>query len=135
MIPVIGSCSTPDKPSPVFTPVNNIQPREILEQQKKRPEPGPPPFTEELEPVTKGLETEQKLFSIMLQAAPIGDILNILMKDSDLNLSVENVVDLSKPVTINLKNMTFEEVLEMAVVRGAGYAWTIKDNCLHIQRF
>ena len=135
-MPVLGSCLTPDhKQPPVFTPFDNIRPGEILEQQKKGPAPSPPPFTEELEPVTKGVETEQKLFSMTFQAAPVGDIINILMKGSDLNLAVENTVDMSTPVTINLKNVTFEEVLDMAVVRGAGYAWTIKDNCLHIQRF
>lgn len=133
---ILGSCSTPDpKPSPLFQTVDDIQVREMLEQQKKRPEPGPPPFTEELEPVTKGLENEQRLFSLTFKRTPIGDVLNALMKDSDLNLAVENAVDLSTPVTINLKNVTFEEVLEMAVVKGAGYSWNILDHCLHIQRF
>ena len=131
-----GSCTTHDpKPSPLFTPVDNIRIRDMLDQQKKKPEPGPPPFSEEMEPVTKGLETEQKLYSMTFQKAPIGDVLNALMKDSDLNLSIENDVDLSTPVTINLKNVTFEEALEMAVVRGAGYAWVIENNFLNIKRF
>jgi MSHA type pilus biogenesis protein MshL len=136
MVTVTGSCSTPGhKNPPIFTPAENIRPGDMLEQQKKASEPGPPPFTEELKPVTKGLETEQKLFSMTFDNAPIGSIINALMKDSDMNLSVESAVDLTKPVTITLKNATLEEVLEMAVVRGAGYAWSIKDNCLNIQRF
>ena len=133
---MIGSCAVPEhQPSPLFQQVDDMQPREMLEQQKKKPEPGPPPFAEELEPVTKGLETEQRLYSMTFQKTPLGDVLNALMKDSDYNLAVENAVDLSTPVTINLKNVTLEEVLDMAVLRGAGYAWDIKNNCLNIQRF
>ncbi|MBN2418969.1 MAG: hypothetical protein JXL81_06260 [Deltaproteobacteria bacterium] len=133
---VMGSCSThKPEPSPVFTQVDYQRPKEMLEQQKQRPEPGPPPFTEELEPVTKGLETEQRLYAMTFKGTPIGDVLNALMKDSDLNLAIENSVDLSTPVTINLKNVTFEEALDMAVVKGAGYSWIIKNNCLHIQKF
>jgi MSHA biogenesis protein MshL len=136
MVTVTGSCSTPERKNPpVFTPVENIRPGDMLEQQKKASEPGPPPFTEELTPVTKGLETEQKIFSMTFDNAPIGSIINALMKDSDMNLTVESAVDLTKPVTITLKNATLEEVLDMAVVRGAGYTWFIKDNCLNIQRF
>ena len=136
MLLLTGACSTPQyKQSKVFTPVENIQPRKIIETQKKKSEPGPPPFAEELEPIAKGLKTEQKLYTLTFQGTPIGDVLNALMNDSDLNLAVENDVDLSTPVTINLKNVTFKEALEMAVVRGAGYAWIIRGNCLHIQRF
>jgi MSHA biogenesis protein MshL len=136
MLALTGSCSTPgQKNQHGLTPVENIRPGEMLEQQKKTNEPGPPPFTEELTPVTKGLDTEQKLFSMTFDNAPIGSVINALMKDSDMNLTVESAVDLTKPVTITLKNATLEEVLEMAVVRGAGYAWSIKDNCLNIQRF
>jgi MSHA biogenesis protein MshL len=136
MMAATGSCSTPVKNNPqVFSPVENMRPGEILRQQKKAAEPGPPPFTEELTPVTKGLDTEQKIFSMTFENAPIGSIINALMKDSHMNLTVESAVDLTKPVTITLKNATLEEVLEMAVVRGAGFAWSIKDNCLNIQRF
>jgi MSHA biogenesis protein MshL len=136
MLIMTGSCVTPEhQSSPLFQPVDEMQPRKMLEQQMKRPDPGPPPFSEELEPVTKGLDIEQRLYSITFQNAPVGDVLNALMKDSDLNLAIENAVDLSTPITINLKNVTFEEALEMAVVRGAGYAWSVKDNCLNIQRF
>jgi MSHA biogenesis protein MshL len=57
------------------------------------------------------------------------------MKDSDLNLAVEDSVDLTRSITVSLKAVTFEEVLDMAVIKGAGYAWTIEDGCLHIKRF
>ncbi len=136
LIALFYACSTPDRKNQVgFTPIEMVKPGEMIEQQKKVSKPGPPPFTEELTPVTKGLDTEQKIFSMTFENAPIGSIINALMKDSDMNLSVESAVDLTKPVTITIKNATLEEVLEMAVVRGAGYAWSIKDNCLNIQRF
>ncbi len=130
------ACSTPaGKKETGFTPTDMVKPGEMIEQQKRVIKPEPTPFTENLTPVTKGLDTEQKIFSMTFENAPIGSIINALMKDSDMNLTVESAVDLSKPVTINLKNATLEEVLEMAVVKGAGYAWSIKDNCLNIQRF
>lgn len=136
LIAFFCACSTPDrKNQSSFTPIEMIKPGEMIEQQKKASEPGPPPFTEELTPVTKGLDKEQKIFSMTFENAPIGSIINAIMKDSDMNLSVESAVDLTKPVTITLKNATLEEVLEMAVVRGAGFAWSINDNCLNIQRF
>ncbi|MBN1907165.1 MAG: hypothetical protein JW927_18945 [Deltaproteobacteria bacterium] len=136
LIAFFCACSTPDRKNKAgFTPIEMIKPGEMIEQQKKAAEPGPPPFTEELTPVTKGLDTEQKIFSMTFENAPIGSIINALMKDSDMNLSVESAVDLTRPVTITLKNATLEEVLEMAVVRGAGFAWSITDNCLNIQRF
>jgi MSHA biogenesis protein MshL len=129
-------CSIPEPRSSLINdPAGNIKPAELVEKQKEGLEPGPPPFIEELAPVTKGLETEQKLFSMVFPDASIGDVLNALIKDSDLNLAVEDVVDLTRSVTVSLKDVTFEEVLDMAVVRGAGYAWTIENGCLYIKRF
>ncbi len=129
-------CSV-SNPRPVSTTdsADIIQARELLQKQKEDNKPGTPPFVEKLEPYAKDLEKETKLYSMVFQEAPIGDILYAVTKDSDLNLVVENGVDLARPVTVNLRNVTFKEALDMAVIRGAGYAWTLEDAFLHIKRF
>jgi MSHA biogenesis protein MshL len=97
--------------------------------------PGPPPFTEKLEPVKDEILEETKLFSLTFDEAPLGDVLSALIHDTDLNLSVESGVDLSRPVTVHLKTVTFVEALNMVVVKGADYAWKKEDGCLHINQF
>ena len=97
--------------------------------------PGPPPFTEKLEPVRDEILEETKLFSLTFDQAPLGEVLRALIHDTDLNLSVESGVDLDRPVTVHLKTVTFVEALNMVVVKGADYAWKKEDGCLHINRF
>jgi len=112
--------------------------RDLLEKQKEQKEeykPGAPPLDEKLEPYATGLEKETQLFSLVFEGAALGDVLSALTKDSDFNLIVENGVDLSRPVTVNLKSVSFEEALEMVVTRSAGYAWTMKNHFLNIKRF
>jgi MSHA biogenesis protein MshL len=97
--------------------------------------PGPPPFTEKLEPAGDEMLEETKLFSLTFDEAPLGEVLSALIHDTDLNLSVESGVDLDRPVTVHLKTVTFVEALNMVVVKGADYAWKKEDGCLHINRF
>jgi MSHA biogenesis protein MshL len=97
--------------------------------------PGPPPFTEKLEPARDEILEETKLFSLTFDAAPLGEVLSALIHDTDLNLSVESGVDLDRPVTVHLKTVTFVEALNMVVVKGADYAWKKEDGCLHVNRF
>jgi hypothetical protein len=52
-----------------------------------------------------------------------------------LNLSVESDVDLSRPVTVHLKQATFAEAMDMLVKNGAGYAWTVEGEVLFIKTF
>ncbi len=105
------------------------------EMDRLRAIPGPPPFTEKLEHVKDEILEETKLYSLTFDEAPLGDVLSALIHDTDLNLSVESAVDLSRPVTVHLKTVTFVEALNMVVVKGADYAWKKEDGCLHINRF
>ncbi len=123
---------------PVTEPAAMAEARDLLEKQKEQKEeykPGAPPLDEKLEPYATGLEKETQLFSLVFEGAALGDVLSALTKDSDFNLIVENGVDLSRPVTVNLKSVSFEEALEMVVTRSAGYAWTMKNHFLNIKRF
>jgi MSHA biogenesis protein MshL len=115
--------------------LDRIQPRKILSIAKQRPKPGPPPFEARMAPFTKGITHPPRLYSLVFNNAPLGDVIAAMTKDSDLNLSIASEIDLNRAVTVNLKNVTLKEALEMIVVAGAGYAWDIENNTLHIKRF
>jgi len=129
------SCALPE-PRPVADMgMDKIHPEDIIQKEKIIKTPGPPPFSEKLEPVAKGLIKETKLYTLVFNNAPLGAVISAITKDTDLNLSVESEIDLAKPVTVNLKRVTFQEALDMVVVKGAGYAYKIEDGHLNIQRF
>jgi MSHA type pilus biogenesis protein MshL len=136
---LLAGCSAPlTGPRPVVqNELEKIDPKATLaeEMNKLRAAPGPPPFTEKLEPVKDEILEETKLFSLFFDEAPLGEVLSALIRDTDLNLSVESGVDLTRPVTVHLKTVTFVEALNMVVVKGADYAWKKEDGCLHINRF
>ncbi len=115
--------------------LEGIDPSAMIEAEKRRETPGPPPFSEKLEPMTEGVAEDTILYSFVFDNAPLGDVFNAITGDTDLNLSVASGIDLSRPVTVRLRNVTFKEALDMIVVKGAGYAWKIDDGCLHIKRF
>lgn len=110
-------------------------PKSMISKEKRIKPPGPPPFSEKLEPVTKGLLQETKLYSLVFDKAPLSEVISAITQETDLNLSIEAEVDVATPVTVHLKKVTFQEALDMVVVNGAGYAWKIEEGNLHIKRF
>jgi len=122
-------------PSHQMAELDRIQPRKILSNAKRPAKPGPPPFEERMAPLTKGVTHPPRLFSLVFEKAPIGDVIAAVTRDSEYNLSIESDIDLTRPVTVNLKNVTLEEALDMIVVNGAGYAWDLEANILRIKRF
>ncbi len=132
---VAMGCSV-HEPRPVTEKdLDAIHPSEILQKEKRIKPPGPPTFSEKVEPVAKGLLEDTKLYSLVFENAPLGSVVSAITSGTDLNLSVEAEIDLARPVTVHLKQVTFEEALEMIVVKGAGYTWKIERGNLHIQRF
>lgn len=131
----VAACAVPS-PRPVQTAeVDRIQPKAALEQEKAVPPPGPPPFTEKLAPVVTGLEKIDRLFSLNFDNAQLGAVLQSLVGDTDISLSVESGVDLTRPVTVHSRNSTLAEALDLVVVKGAGYAWKSTGSQLEINRF
>jgi MSHA biogenesis protein MshL len=122
-------------PAGQMTELDRIQPRAILSDAKRPSKPGPPPFKQQMAPLTKEIIRPPKLFSLVFEKAPLGDVIAALTKDSEYNLSIESEIDLMKAVTVNLKNVTLEEALDMIVVHGTGYAWDLENNILSIKRF
>jgi MSHA biogenesis protein MshL len=110
-------------------------PKTVIDKEKRIKSPGPPPFSEKLEPVAKGLLQETKLYSLVFDKAPLSEVISAITQETDLNLSIETEVDVATPVTVHLKKVTFKEALDMVVVNGAGYAWKIEEGNLYIKRF
>ncbi|RPI80097.1 MAG: hypothetical protein EHM45_00195 [Desulfobacteraceae bacterium] len=132
---LLAGCAGPEV-RPVTTPLlENVRPSEILEKEKTPLSPGTPPFSETYLPLTKGLEKETKLFSVVFEQASLGTAISAIVNQTDLNLTVDSDIDLLRPVTVSLKNGTIEEAVNMIVAKGAGYAWKIQDGSLQIQRF
>jgi MSHA type pilus biogenesis protein MshL len=115
--------------------IDKIDPKQVIQSEKPIKTPGPPPFSEKVSPVTKGLIKETKLYSMSFDNAPLGEVIAAITNGTDLNLSVVSGIDLARPVTVKLKNTTFSEALNMVVVKGSGYAWKIEEDCLYITRF
>ena len=128
-------CTARDlKPVPMEK-LEEIHPQALLEKEKSIKLPQPPSFSEKMEPITKGLAEDTRLYSLVFENAPLGEIINAILADTDHNLSVESGVDLAKPVTVRITNATLREALEMVVAKGSDYAWKIEDGFVYVQRF
>jgi len=115
--------------------LDRIKPADILTRAKQTRKPGPPPFHEQMAPLSKEIDRPPMLYSLVFEKAPLGEVIAALTKDTEYNLAVESEVDLSRVVTVSLKNVILDEALDMIVVKGAGYAWELEDGTLHIKRF
>jgi MSHA biogenesis protein MshL len=122
-------------PSAQMEELDRMQPRQMLERAKQSRQPGPPPFSEQMAPLSKEVVVPPVLYSLAFDKAPLGDVIAALTKDSDYNLSIEAEIDLTRSVTVNLRNVALDEALDMIVVNGSGYAWALENGTLHIKRF
>jgi MSHA biogenesis protein MshL len=112
-----------------------VHPKKILQKEKRVKPLEPPLFAEKMDPAANGLLEDTKLYSLVFENAPLGSVVSAITRDTDLNLSVDAGIDLTRPVTVNLKQVTFEEALDMIVVNGAGYAWEKEGGNLYIEKF
>jgi len=130
----IGCAGT--KPRPVKQKeLSKLRPKDIIEKQERAISIKKPIFKEKIQPVVKLPKKETKLFSLIFHRARLGDILNVLSNESHMNISIDSDVDLDRPVTVRLNNVTLDEALNMIVKRAAGYAWKIDGDFIFIKRF
>ena len=133
-----GGCATPQPQSPGQKGYGDLEadpPHQVLAQAKKAARPGPPPFTEHMAPLAKEIALDDTLYSLAFENARLGEVITALTHDVDFNLSIESEIDLDKPVTVQLRDVTLDEALDMIVVNGAGYAWAFENGTLQIKRF
>jgi MSHA biogenesis protein MshL len=86
-------------------------------------------------PATKDLEKTPNLYGLSFKDAPLGQVISAITRDTDYNLAIDADIELDRPITVFSKRVTLEEALNMIVVNGAGYAWSIDEGVLRIKRF
>lgn len=111
-------------------------PRELL-----KPQPPPslpvPVFAEAiaLPAADMTAASPEKLYTFSFTAVPLGQVLQAVLGETRVNLSVDPAVDLNRPVTVHMKNGTLREVLDLVISRGAGGVWKLKGDQLTVGRF
>jgi MSHA type pilus biogenesis protein MshL len=133
-----GGCATHDPQSPGQKGYGDLfadPPHKVIAQAKKTARPGPPPFTEHMAPLAKEIAPDDTLYSLTFENARLGEVITALTHDVDFNLSIESEINLDTPVTVQLRDVTLDEALDMIVVNGAGYAWAFENGTLQIKRF
>jgi MSHA biogenesis protein MshL len=131
----LNACALPN-PRPVSQEdLKAAQPARDLEKEKRLLAPQPPPVVEKEPSAPPPVEPPSRLYSITFQKATLSEALAALTKDSEYNLVIDSAVDLTRSVTVRLNKVNLNQALDMIVVNGAGYAWSIVDRALHIQRF
>lgn len=131
----LAACSIAPPQTPSVERVDREAIRAALKQEFKPAPPGPPPFTPQTFPKTVGLDLPDTLFTLTLDRVPLSTALASIVQETPYNLSVESDVDLSRPVTVHLKQANFEEAMDMVVKSGAGYAWHTEGEILYVRAF
>jgi type II secretory pathway component GspD/PulD (secretin) len=130
----VGCAVTPPR-QPTTEHVDRDAIKAALKRDIQSASPGPPPFSPKTFPRTVELDLPETLYSMTLNNVPLSAAIEAIMQGAQLNLSVESDVDLSRPVTVHLKQATFAEAMDMMVKNGAGYAWTVEGEVLFIKTF
>jgi len=127
----LAGCSAP-APRPLGdTGLADLKPARHLEQEKSVSDPGPPPIRETLRPVP-GSAQKPHLYSLSFKNASLAKVIDALLDQTDLSLSAAQDVDMEREITVQLRNNTLEEALDVVIKRGAGYAWKLERGRLEI---
>jgi MSHA biogenesis protein MshL len=132
---MLNACALSSPRPVVQQDLKALQPARDLEKEKRLRIAQPPPAAEKALPAPTSVEPPSRLYSITFQKASLGEALAALTKDSDYNLIIDSNIDLARSITVRLNKVTLNQALDMIVVNGAGYAWSISEGALHIQRF
>ena len=116
-----------------------VQPDDAVEADSKMAEEfivpeqaGKPPKIEFL-PASEGLSPlETRSISITARNTPLRDVLYTIAESASLNLVIEKGVDPETPITITLKNMNIQDVLD-TVLSSVDYFYTVKNNILTVK--
>ena len=117
---LLAGCAVTPPRHPTIEHVDRDEIKAALKRNINPALPGPPPFTQKILPKAVALELPETLYSMTLNNVPLSAAIEAVMQGSHLNLSVESSVDLSRRVTVHLKQATFAEAMDMLVKNGAG---------------
>jgi MSHA biogenesis protein MshL len=132
---LLSACAAP-QPRPVSNQeLTASKPAEEIEREKQRRQPPRTPIPEVPRQTQPILLEDPRRYTLTFQNAALGDVLSALMKDTEYNLTVEGSVDLARGITVRINKVSLPEALDMIVVEGAGYAWSLSGNTLQIRRF
>ena len=132
---LLAGCATTPPVKPDIEPVERDQIKAAIRRDIEPRMPGPPPFSLQTLPKTTELDLPETLYSMTLNDISLSTALQAIMRDVPLNLSVASDVDLTRTVTVHLKQATFDEAIDMVVKNGAGYAWAVEGDMLMIKTF
>ncbi|HHE74389.1 MAG TPA: hypothetical protein ENL37_04805, partial [Desulfobacteraceae bacterium] len=135
MVGTVMGCSV-HEPRPVeLENMDDIQPNEIIKEEKPGVTPRSLVIKEKLAPIVQDMQQDIRIYSGVFGDVALAEVLKVITRDSHLNLSVESDVDLDRRITAHLQQATLTEALDMVVVDGAGYAWKIEGDNLFIKVF
>lgn len=130
---ILTSCATAPRP-------REPGPEEAYEAEaKKAEEPkaaGPTAAERKMEfaPASEDLSPlKAKTMSISARNTPLRDVLYTVAGSASLNLVIEKGVDHETPVTITLKDMKIQDVLD-TVLSSVDYFYAIRDNILIVKK-
>ena len=129
---MVSGCATQD-PRPVpLEDMDAINPGKELEAQKPGAVPEPVNIQETLAPIVKGTQIDPVIYNAVFSDVALSEVLKVVLRAANLNLSVASDVDLNRRLTVHLQQATLTEALDMLVLKGAGYAWEINGDSLFI---
>jgi len=74
---------------------------------------------------------EEKLYSVEVRDARLGDLLNLFAKEAGLSLIITKGTNVDQLVTLNLREVTLREALD-AMTKTNGLAYTLKGRFLEV---
>jgi MSHA biogenesis protein MshL len=134
LIVFAGCAATPPR-QPTIETVDRDAIKTALKRELTAMPPGPPPLSQKMVPRTTELDLPQTLYTLTLNNVPLSVALEAIVKETPINLSVESDIDLSRRVTVHMKQATFAEAMDMVVKNGAGYGWAVENEVLSIKTF
>ncbi len=88
-----------------------------------------------MEPLLPSYNPLQEVpISLTVNQQPLPTVLSVVARNAGLNLIIDPDINLDKPVTVNFESTPSSVVVEK-LLQSYDLAWSIKNNCLHVQKF
>jgi len=130
----ISSCAAAIPAKHAVEPAAPMEPQDtVAGRAPQNPPPAVRQEKREFMPASEDISPlKTKKISISARNSPLRDVIYTVAEAASLNVIMEKGVDPETPVTIALKNMSAESVLE-TVLSSADYFYTIEGNLISIK--